>query len=50
MHPRWWREFEITYRRKQAVYQIKVENPLGISREISTIELDGVVQTSDSIS
>ena len=48
--PRWWREFEITYRRKQAVYQIKVENPLGISRGVSTIELDGVVQTSDSIS
>jgi len=48
--PRWWREFEINYRRKQAVYQIKVENPLGISRGVATIELDGVVQTSDSIS
>ncbi len=27
--PRWWRDFEITYRRGRAVYRIKVENPLG---------------------
>jgi cyclic beta-1,2-glucan synthetase len=42
--PRWWREFELTYRRGAAVYRIKVENPMGFSKGISTVELDGVVQ------
>jgi cyclic beta-1,2-glucan synthetase len=43
--PRWWRDFEITYRRGRAVYRIKVENPLGVSRGVVTVELDGAVQT-----
>ncbi|PYS70368.1 MAG: hypothetical protein DMF69_13800 [Acidobacteria bacterium] len=47
--PRWWREFEITYRRNRAVYHIKVENPFGINRGISTIELDGVAVDGDEI-
>ena len=47
--PRWWREFQITYRRDRAVYNIKVENPMGFSRGVATIELDGVVQETDSI-
>jgi cyclic beta-1,2-glucan synthetase len=42
--PRWWREFEITYRRGRAVYRIKVENPLGVSRGVVSVEVDGVVQ------
>jgi cyclic beta-1,2-glucan synthetase len=42
--PRWWRDFEITYRRGRAVYRIKVENPLGVSRGVVTVELDGAVQ------
>ena len=47
--PRWWRDFEITYRRGRAVYRIKVENPLGVSRGVVTVELDGVVQTDSAI-
>ena len=42
--PRWWRDFEITYRRKGAVYLIKVENPSGVSRGVVSLEVDGVVQ------
>jgi len=44
--PRWWRDFEITYRRGRAVYRIKVENPLGVSRGVVSIEVDGTVQSS----
>lgn len=47
--PRWWREFEITYRRGRTIYRIKVENPLAIHRGIASAELDGVLQTSDDI-
>ncbi|HEV2883412.1 MAG TPA: glucoamylase family protein [Pyrinomonadaceae bacterium] len=39
--PRWWREFEITYRRGASTYRIKVENPLAISRGVASVELDG---------
>ncbi|HKO96501.1 MAG TPA: glucoamylase family protein [Pyrinomonadaceae bacterium] len=45
--PRWWREFEITYRRAQTIYRIKVENPLAVSRGITSVELDGAMQSSD---
>ena len=47
--PRWWRDFEITYRRGRAVYRIKVENPLGVSRGVVSVELDGVVQPESVI-
>jgi cyclic beta-1,2-glucan synthetase len=47
--PRWWRDFEITYRRDRTIYRIKVENPLGISRGITTVELDGALQPNDEI-
>ena len=40
--PRWWRDFEITYRRGRAVYRIKVENPLGVSRGVASVEVDGI--------
>ena len=46
--PRWWRDFEITYRRGGAVYRIKVENPLGVSRGVVNVEVDGVVQTDSA--
>lgn len=39
--PRWWRDFQITYRRGPAVYEIKVENPLGVSRGVVSVEVDG---------
>ena len=42
--PRWWREFEIVYRRGRAVYRIKVENPLGVNRGVVNIEVDGLPQ------
>ena len=42
--PRWWRDFEITYRRGRAIYRIKVENPLGVSRGVVSVEVDGVTQ------
>ena len=43
--PRWWREFEITYRRGRAVYRIKVENPSGVSRGVVSVEVDGTIQS-----
>jgi len=42
--PRWWREFEITYRRGRSVYRIKIENPLGVSRGVVNVEVDGIPQ------
>jgi cyclic beta-1,2-glucan synthetase len=47
--PRWWREFEIVYRRGRAVYRIKVENPLGVSRGVVSLEVDGVVQDAITV-
>jgi cyclic beta-1,2-glucan synthetase len=47
--PRWWRDFEITYRRGRATYHIKVENPHGVSRGVAAVEVDGAVQTNDEI-
>ena len=42
--PRWWRDFEIIYRRDRSVYRIKIENPQGVSRGVVNVEVDGVVQ------
>jgi len=47
--PRWWRDFEITYRRGRTTYHIKVENPHGFSHGVGSVELDGAVQSSDEI-
>ena len=47
--PPWWRDFEITYRRKGAVYRIRVENPLGVSRGIVSVEVDGDLQADGVI-
>src|SRR5689334_12632002 len=47
--PRWWRDFEITYRRGRAVYRIKVENPLGVNRGVATVEVDGAPQANGAI-
>jgi cyclic beta-1,2-glucan synthetase len=47
--PRWWRDFEITYRRARSTYRIKVENPLGVSRGVATVELDGALQPDDVV-
>ncbi|MFN2510212.1 MAG: GH36-type glycosyl hydrolase domain-containing protein [Pyrinomonadaceae bacterium] len=48
--PRWWREFEIIYRRGRTTYRIKVENPLAVHRGVITVELDGALQTVAEIS
>ena len=48
--PRWWRDYEINYRRGSTVYRIKVENPLGISHGVARTELDGVIQADGKIS
>jgi cyclic beta-1,2-glucan synthetase len=47
--PRWWRDFEITYRRGRTTFRIKVENPLGVSRGVASVELDGVLQADDEV-
>ncbi len=47
--PRWWREFEINYRRGATLYRIRVENPSGISRGVASLELDGAIQIDGEI-
>jgi cyclic beta-1,2-glucan synthetase len=47
--PRFWREFEITYRRGTTTYRIKVENPHSVSRGLATVELDGRIQPDNLI-
>jgi cyclic beta-1,2-glucan synthetase len=47
--PRFWREFEITYRRGTTTYHIKVENPHALCRGVASIKLDGVMQPADVI-
>jgi cyclic beta-1,2-glucan synthetase len=40
--PRAWRRFEILFRYHSARYEITVENPHGVARGVSSVELDGV--------
>ncbi|HZM90040.1 MAG TPA: glucoamylase family protein [Blastocatellia bacterium] len=47
--PRFWREYEITYKRGSATYDIVVENPHGLNRGVSRIEVDGVQTDSGEI-
>jgi cyclic beta-1,2-glucan synthetase len=47
--PRWWRDFEITYRRGRTTFRIKVENPLAVSRGVATVELDATLQPDDAV-
>jgi cyclic beta-1,2-glucan synthetase len=44
--PRAWPRFEILFRYRSARYEIAVENPKGVSRGISHVELDGKAQPS----
>ena len=39
--PRAWRGFEIEFRYHASRYVITVENPLGVTRGIATMEVDG---------
>jgi cyclic beta-1,2-glucan synthetase len=47
--PRFWREFEINYRRDNTTYRIKVENPHSLCRGVATVKLDGILQRDDVI-
>jgi cyclic beta-1,2-glucan synthetase len=47
--PRFWREFEITYRRGTTTYHIRIENPHSLCRGVASVELDGVSQPDDAI-
>jgi len=47
--PRFWREFEITYRRERTTYRIKVENPHSLCRGVAEVRLDGKLQPDDFI-
>jgi len=47
--PRFWREFELTYRRGKATYRIKVENPHSLCRGVARVEIDGAVSQGDQI-
>jgi cyclic beta-1,2-glucan synthetase len=47
--PRFWREFEINYRRGTTTYRIKIENPGSLNRGVASVELDGAVQTNDEV-
>lgn len=40
--PRDWPEYLITYRDRETVYEIKVENPAGVNRGVQQVLLDGV--------
>jgi cyclic beta-1,2-glucan synthetase len=40
--PRAWRNFEMLFRYHSARYEITVENPHGVTRGVSSVELDGV--------
>jgi cyclic beta-1,2-glucan synthetase len=47
--PRWWRDYEIHYRRGSSNYRIRVENPQGISYGVAIVEFDGVEQSEEWI-
>jgi cyclic beta-1,2-glucan synthetase len=45
--PRAWRGFEIVFRYRSARYDLVVENPRGVSRGVSSVEVDSVSLTGD---
>jgi cyclic beta-1,2-glucan synthetase len=47
--PRAWRGFAITFRYHSACYEIKVENPQGVARGVSSIEIDGASLAGGSL-
>ena len=42
-----WPGFELVFRYRSARYDVTVENPRGVSRGVSSIELDGVLLAGD---
>jgi cyclic beta-1,2-glucan synthetase len=47
--PRWWREYEITYRRGRSTYRIVIENPRALCHGVATVQLDGKAQVDGFI-
>ena len=47
--PRFWREFEINYRRGSTTYRIKVENPHSLCRGVASVTLDREIQSDDEV-
>ena len=47
--PKAWRQFEILYRYHSARYDIVVENPHGVSRGVTCVELDGKLLSGNPI-
>ncbi|HEX3176640.1 MAG TPA: glucoamylase family protein [Methylomirabilota bacterium] len=47
--PRVWPRFEIVFRFRSATYDIVVDNPHGVSRGVSSVEVDGVLAGADGI-
>ena len=45
--PRTWRGFEIVFRYRSARYEIAVENPRGVCRGVTCVELDGETLSGD---
>jgi cyclic beta-1,2-glucan synthetase len=45
--PRAWGSFAISFRHRTARYEIVVDNPDGVSRGVSSVELDGIVLGAD---
>jgi cyclic beta-1,2-glucan synthetase len=43
--PRAWPKFEISFRYRSTRYEIVVENPLGVSRGVIAVKLDGEMLT-----
>jgi cyclic beta-1,2-glucan synthetase len=47
--PRGWREFEISYRRGDTTYRIKIQNPRSLCRGIARVTVDGTIQEDDTV-
>jgi cyclic beta-1,2-glucan synthetase len=45
--PRAWPGFEIALRHRSARYVISVENPRGVSRGVSAVDVDGILLGGD---
>ncbi len=47
--PHDWGEYSFTYRYGESVYRVKVANPDGVNRGVSTIELDGQLLSEPAV-
>lgn len=45
--PREWKEFEVTRKFREAIYQIRITNPSGVSRGIASVTIDGKKQDTN---